>query len=167
MPKFSNPIPLDDILLELRQNLEAFPHAMLGEVGLDRSFRIPYDYDASPRKLSPFTVPIAHQLVVLQAQIDLAVELGRNISLHSVKSHQATMELLANSQAKHGTRWNKISLDMHSCGFSPEMWKDIEVVPPSNASHSFADVTGCRGDIQMFFYLCPLSSMGDLPITWN
>lgn len=132
LPNLSNPIPLDDMLLELRQNLEAFPHAMLGEVGLDRSFRIPYDYGESPRKLSPFTVPITHQLVVLQAQIDLAVELGRNISLHSVKSHQATMQLLANSKAKHSVRWNKISLDMHSCGFSLEMWKDIEVVPPSN-----------------------------------
>ncbi|KAE9409112.1 Metallo-dependent hydrolase [Gymnopus androsaceus JB14] len=105
LPGLSDPIPLDNVLQEVRQNLEAFPNAMLGEVGLDRSFRIPYDYDASPH---------------------LAVALGRNISLHSVKAHQATMELLASSKAKHGVQWNKISLDMHSCGFSPEMWKDIE-----------------------------------------
>ncbi|KAJ4485746.1 TatD related DNase-domain-containing protein [Lentinula aciculospora] len=122
-----HPIPLSSIIIELRRNLQDFPDAMLGEVGLDRAFRIPYDYDASPRKLSPFTVPIQHQMAVLQAQMDLAVELHRNISLHSVKAHQPTMELLANMEAKHGTsRWNKISLDLHSCGCSSEMLKDIQ-----------------------------------------
>ncbi|KAJ4478002.1 hypothetical protein C8R41DRAFT_897140 [Lentinula lateritia] len=121
------PIPLDNLLVDLRRNLEEFPHAMLGEVGLDRAFRIPYDYNASARKLSPFTVPIQHQITILQAQMDLAVELGRNISLHSVKAHQPTMELLANMETKHGVdRWNKISLDLHSCGFKPEMLKDIQ-----------------------------------------
>lgn len=125
------PIPLDNLLVDLRRNLEEFPHAMLGEVGLDRAFRIPYDYNASPRKLSPFTVPIQHQITILQAQMDLAVELGRNISLHSVKAHQPTMELLANMETKHGVdRWNKISLDLHSCGFKPEMLKDIQVSNP-------------------------------------
>ncbi|KAF8832019.1 hypothetical protein HHX47_DHR1001201 [Lentinula edodes] len=125
------PIPLDNLLVDLRRNLQEFPHAMLGEVGLDRAFRIPYDYNASPRKLSPFTVPIQHQITILQAQMDLAVELGRNISLHSVKAHQPTMELLTNMETKHGVdRWNKISLDLHSCGFKPEMLKDIQVCDP-------------------------------------
>lgn len=157
MPGLSDPIPLDNVLQELRQNLEAFPNAMLGEVGLDRSFRIPYDYDASPRKLSSLTVPIAHQLVVLQAQIDLAVELGRNISLHSVKAHQATMELLASSKAKHGVQWNKISLDMHSCGFSPEMWKDIEAsVATVQMTRSLTDPSECSGAIQTCSSRCRL-----------
>ncbi|KAJ8084578.1 Cut9-interacting protein scn1 [Marasmius tenuissimus] len=120
------PINLEDILGDLRRNLEDFPVAMLGEVGLDRSFRVAYDYFASPRKLTPFTIPIEHQLAILHAQIDIAVELGRNVSLHSVKAQQATMELLSDLKIKHGKRWDGISLDMHSCGFSPPMWKDIQ-----------------------------------------
>ena len=55
---------------------------MLGEVGLDRSARIPIDYHAAQRKLSPFTIPFDHQLAILEAQMSIAVEMRRNISLH-------------------------------------------------------------------------------------
>jgi Tat protein secretion system quality control protein TatD with DNase activity len=112
--------------MELRRNLEAFPHAMLGEVGLDRSFRVPFDYLASPRQLTPFVIPLHHQLVILEAQLDLAVELGRNVSLHSVKSQLYTIELLQRMQQKYLDGWSRINIDMHSCGLSPDMWRDIE-----------------------------------------
>ncbi|KAG7099716.1 hypothetical protein E1B28_001534 [Marasmius oreades] len=121
-----NPITIDDVLVDLRRNLEDFPNAMLGEVGLDRSFRVAHDYFASPRKLTPFSTPLEHQLAILNAQIDVAIDLRRNISLHSVKSQQATMDLLSTLQAKYGDKWTRISLDVHSCGFSPTMWKEIE-----------------------------------------
>jgi Tat protein secretion system quality control protein TatD with DNase activity len=86
---------------------------MLGEVGLDRIFRGPIDYFAQQRELTPFVIPLAHQLVVLEAQLDLAVELGRNVSVHSVKSQLNTMELLDRMAKKHGDRWIAISVDMH------------------------------------------------------
>ncbi|KAF9015683.1 TatD DNase family Scn1 [Cyathus striatus] len=121
-----DPIPLDVMLTELRQNLLAFPNAMLGEVGLDRTFRVPFDYFAIPRVLTPFIIPLGHQISVLAAQIDLAVELGRNISIHSVKSQLATTTMLSDMQRKHGASWLKISVDMHSCGLSSETWRDIE-----------------------------------------
>ena len=57
-------------------------------------FRIPLDYFASPRHLTTITIPLAHKMTILEAQIEVAVELGRNISMHSVKSQQATLELL-------------------------------------------------------------------------
>jgi Tat protein secretion system quality control protein TatD with DNase activity len=114
---------------DLRRNLSDFPNAMLGEVGLDRAFRVAFDYYASPRKLTTFTIPIDHQLTILRAQINLAIELGRNISLHSVKAQQYTMDLLRQLKDEHGERWTKISLDMHSCGFSTQMWSDIQVKP--------------------------------------
>ncbi|KAG6837326.1 hypothetical protein H0H93_011421 [Arthromyces matolae] len=126
LPSLPDPIVLADVLLELRRNLEAFPVAMLGEVGLDRSFRVPYDYHAEQRRLTPFVVPFDHQLTILEAQINLAVELGRNISLHSVKSQLATLTLLDRMKAKHGDRWLSINLDFHSCGVSPETWQGIE-----------------------------------------
>ena len=123
-----NPRPLSQVLTELRQNLSAFSTSMLGEVGLDRVFRVPLEYFASPRHLTPFTIPLAHQVAILEAQMEVAIELGRNISMHSVKSQQATMELLNKMKARFGENWNRISVDMHSCGFNPQTWRDIEVL---------------------------------------
>jgi len=112
---------------------------MLGEVGLDRAARVPFpslpeDSGSCPdgetgfrRELSPFTIPFAHQLAVLEAQISLAVELCRNVSLHSVKAPQPTQELLDRMYATHGARWLDISVDLHSCGLSPQVWLAIEV----------------------------------------
>lgn len=128
LPNLPAPRPLDQILGELRQNLNTFPNAMLGEVGLDRSFRVPYDFDAKPRKLTPFTVPLSHQLTILEAQLDIAIELGRNVSVHSVKSQQATVDLLDRLHKKHGDSFYRVSIDMHSCGLSSETWRTIEVM---------------------------------------
>ena len=122
-----NPRPLSEVIIELRQNLSDFPTSMLGEVGLDRVFRVPLDYFASTRHLTTFTIPLAHQLGILEAQMEVAVELGRNISIHSVKSQQATKELLDKMKARFGEKWYRISVDMHSCGFNPQAWRDIEV----------------------------------------
>ncbi|KIY73576.1 TatD DNase family Scn1, partial [Cylindrobasidium torrendii FP15055 ss-10] len=140
---FPEPRTLSDVLSEVRQSLLEFPQAMLGEVGIDRIFRVPYDYDASPRKLSPFVVPLDHQLAILEAQIDLAVELKRNISLHSVKAPLPTKELLDSMQKKYGDRWNQISIDLHSCGLSPDMWLDIQKHHP-NAFLSLSTVINSR-----------------------
>ena len=108
---------------------------MVGEVGLDRAFRVPVDYHATPRVLTSFSIPIEHQLTVLEAQLELAVELERNVSVHSVKAQQATIDLLGRMKKKHGAeRWNRISVDMHSCGLSPQTWRDLEV---GGWTHSF------------------------------
>jgi Tat protein secretion system quality control protein TatD with DNase activity len=128
LPSLPEPRPFAEVLAEVRENLTAFPNAMVGEVGLDRAFRVPVDYHATPRILTSFSIPLEHQLAVLEAQLELAVELGRNISIHSVKAQQATIDLLARMKKKHGAeRWNRISLDMHSCGLSPQTWRDLEV----------------------------------------
>ncbi|GLB35823.1 putative DNase family Scn1 [Lyophyllum shimeji] len=131
LPSLPEPTPLADILSDLRRNLEAFPEAMLGEVGLDRVFRVPFDYYAGPRQLTPFVVPLDHQLAILEAQLDLAAELGRNVSFHSVKSQLATVDLLARMQTKHRERWSHINIDLHSCGMSPQTWRDIEKRHPN------------------------------------
>ena len=128
LPSLPEPRPFSEVLAEVRENLTAFPNAMVGEVGLDRAFRVPVDYHATPRVLTLFSIPIEHQLTVLEAQLELAVELGRNVSVHSVKAQQATIDLLERMKKKHGAeRWNRISVDMHSCGLSPQTWRDLEV----------------------------------------
>lgn len=127
LPHLPEPIPLADVLAELRKNLSSFPQAMLGEVGLDRAARVPIEYAATPRELTQFIVPLEHQLAILEPQIDLAVEFRRNVSIHSVRSQQATLDLLSRMHQKHGSEWQRISIDFHSCGLGVETWKVIEV----------------------------------------
>ncbi|KZT54121.1 Metallo-dependent hydrolase [Calocera cornea HHB12733] len=126
MPLLPNPRLLKDLVSEVRSNLASHPHAMLGEVGLDRAFRIPLQPYPSPpgRRLSPFTPPMEHQLAILEALLGVAVELERNVSMHSVKCQGVTVELFKRMKERYGEKWGKINLDMHSCGFSSETWKD-------------------------------------------
>jgi Tat protein secretion system quality control protein TatD with DNase activity len=139
LPTLPPPIPLADVLTDVRARLTEFPTAMLGEVGIDRAARIPFarddaseegnDNGGGHRTLSPFTTPFAHQLAILEAQIALAVELRRNVSLHSVKASAQTRALFDRMAATHGAAWFAISIDVHSCTLSPEVWSDIEVRP--------------------------------------
>jgi Tat protein secretion system quality control protein TatD with DNase activity len=142
LPTLPQPIPLADILADVRARLIEFPTAMVGEVGIDRAARIPFargadvseggnddDNGGHHRSLSPFSTPFAHQLAILEAQLALAVELRRNVSLHSVKSSAQTCALFDNMAAKYGAAWFAISVDVHSCTLSPEVWRDIGVRP--------------------------------------
>ncbi|KAJ7193330.1 TatD DNase family Scn1 [Mycena pura] len=128
LPLLPEPITLDNVLSDLRSDFKFFSTtmAMLGEVGLDKAVRVPFDYHASPRRLSPFTIPLDHQLAILEAQLDLAVEIGVNVSLHSVKCPQATVDLLNKLQRKHGLKWEKIRIDIHSCSMNPEVIHSLQ-----------------------------------------
>jgi len=128
LPLLPEPRLLTDIISEVRKNLSSHPQAILGEVGLDRAFRIPMrPYPSpSPRKLSPFTVPMQHQLSILEAQLAVAVELERNVSMHNVKCQQVSVELFKRMKDRHKEKWGKLNVDLHSCGFSSETWKDVE-----------------------------------------
>jgi Tat protein secretion system quality control protein TatD with DNase activity len=137
LPNLPPPISLADVLADVRARLTEFPTAMLGEVGIDRAARIPWagtvdaasDGGTNGRTLSPFSTPFAHQLAILEAQLALAVELRRNVSLHSVKASAQTRELFDKMAATHGAAWFAISVDVHSCTLSPEVWLGIEVRP--------------------------------------
>jgi len=143
LPTLPPPIPLADVIADVRAHLTEFPSAMLGEVGIDRAARIPFaanvddesDGGINGRLLSPFLTPFAHQLSVLEAQLALAVELRRNVSLHSVKASAQTRELFDRMAATHGAAWFAISVDVHSCTLSPEVWRGIEVRPSIPATH--------------------------------
>ncbi|KAJ7631239.1 TatD DNase family Scn1 [Roridomyces roridus] len=126
LPRLPEPITLAQVLSDVRHNLGEFPTAMLGEVGLDKPVRVAFDHTEWPPKLSPFTIPLDHQLEILEAQIDLAVELGRNISLHSVKCPQVTVDLLARMQLKHGEKFQDIRVDVHSCSLNPQVWAILQ-----------------------------------------
>ncbi|KAJ7070789.1 TatD DNase family Scn1 [Mycena amicta] len=133
LSRLPEPTPLNQVLEDLRTSFASLSTStpVLGEVGLDGSFRVAYDYDASPRRLSPFTIPLNHQLTILEAQLDLAVELGASVSLHSVKCPQATADLISKLRRKHQAKWDNIRIDIHSCSMSPEMLTQLQKTHPN------------------------------------
>ncbi|KAL1970698.1 hypothetical protein VTN77DRAFT_4342 [Rasamsonia byssochlamydoides] len=104
-----DPKPLSTLLAETRTRLLAHPTALVGEVGLDKTFRVPNvwkpeeiqarDGSLTPgaregRTLSIYRVTMNHQKALLKAQLQLAGELRRAVSIHSVHAHGAVLELL-------------------------------------------------------------------------
>lgn len=141
-----NPVPLAEFLKELELNLSAASgiegksRGMLGEVGLDGAFKIPLLHnelvdnaatvseEGNSRRynLSTLSTHISHQLVVLEAQIDLAIRLRRNISFHSVRSTKETLELLSRLKSDQRRGFSRIHLCLHSFGGSPESAREVQ-----------------------------------------
>ena len=105
------PRPLSKYMERTKQFLQKHPLALVGEVGLDKSFRIP-EPDApvredtergltpggrEGRRLSPHKVDLTHQRNILTAQLSLAGDLQRAVSVHGVAAHGLLFETLKNT----------------------------------------------------------------------
>lgn len=103
------PTSLSSFLEATRSRAAAHPVALIGEIGLDKAFRLPdkWPVDGPPRdasvtpggregrKLSPHGVSVGHQISVLQAQLGLAGELQLPVSVHGVQAHGVLYDAIA------------------------------------------------------------------------
>lgn len=111
------PVPFETWESVLRQRLREHPNALVGEVGLDRSARLLPGGAVEWHGVRPTTVQctIEHQLAILEAQLAVARELDRAVSIHCVQSQGHLLQLLQKDHKKAGV----VRLCLHSFGGSP------------------------------------------------
>ncbi|TIA88279.1 hypothetical protein E3P99_02707 [Wallemia hederae] len=104
LPSLPSPIPFQRLLDDVERRLLHNPRAQVGEVGIDKVFRV----KGANGTLSLLQTSVEHQKRVAVAQVRLAKKFGRAVSMHSVSATQACMDVIRDSE------YQKIAL--HSCG---------------------------------------------------
>jgi Tat protein secretion system quality control protein TatD with DNase activity len=110
------PFEYDTWYPNLRQHLLDHPHAVVGEVGIDRSARLLPGGAIDWRGQKPTSVQtsVEHQLAILDIQLKLARELNRGVSVHCVQGQGHLLGYLQ-TQAKQfsGRQLKKFKVPPH------------------------------------------------------
>ncbi|KAK9239421.1 hypothetical protein V1525DRAFT_36085 [Lipomyces kononenkoae] len=115
-----DPVSLSSFIDILTENIERHKHALVGEIGIDRSFRLPNSGElisfeepdtsddsghsceeaagrnsSETKRLSPYKVKLEHQTAVLLAQLCVAAKFQRAVSVHGVQAHGVLYEIFS------------------------------------------------------------------------
>jgi Tat protein secretion system quality control protein TatD with DNase activity len=169
-----DPRPLSPFLAQTRALLQKYPWALVGEVGLDKAFRLPEtwilgqretrDEALTPggregRKLSPHRVSMSHQRKVLEMQLRLAGEMQRPVSVHGVQAHGILFDtfrtLWQGHERKVLSNKDRKKLGMNRPGVADESYEEqaegrhSKPFPPRICLHSYS---GSPEAVQQYFH---------------
>jgi Tat protein secretion system quality control protein TatD with DNase activity len=151
------PKPLSSIIGDMRERLMADPVAIIGEIGLDKAFRLPtpwvagaqmqsgHDPTRTPggrerRPLSRLNIEMSHQKAVLVAQLKLAGEMGRPVSVHGVQVHGLLYDCLTSSWKGHELKGKRSQQKQAKKQYAENEDQDkaAKPFPPRICLHSFS-----------------------------
>ncbi|KAG5462927.1 MAG: TatD related DNase-domain-containing protein, partial [Olpidium bornovanus] len=130
------PIPADLWMRQLREVLHRNPEAVLGEIGFDAVAALrtgPYCKIGVPRgSITSTFCSLDHQRAIFRAQMRLAAELQRPVSIHSVRTQGVLVEELKLLMDEH------LASSAAAVASAKRFSSSAAAMPPSVCLHSYS-----------------------------